>query len=148
MDINNVLEEECIILDFETDKKEEAIDKLTQLLFSSKRINSIKRFKKDLLRREKEASTAVGHGVAIPHAKSKYVNKPSVAFLRTKNLIAYDSDKKDVNMFFLIAVPLESNNEHIKILSTLARKIMNEDFLDRLLHAKNVNEVFETINNK
>jgi fructose-specific phosphotransferase system IIA component len=148
MDISSVLDEKCIILDFETDKKEEAIDKLTQLLFSSKRINSIKRFKKDLHKREKDASTAIGHGVAIPHAKSKYVDKPSVAFLRTKNMISYDSEKEDVNMFFLIAVPLDSNNEHLKILSTLAREIMNEDFLKKLLQAKSANEVFEIISNK
>lgn len=148
MNISSVLDEKCIILDFETDKKEEAIDKLTQLLFSSKSINSIKKFKKDLHKREKDASTAIGHGVAIPHAKSKYVDKPSVAFLRTKNMISYDSEKEDVNMLFLIAIPLDSNNEHLKILSTLARKIMNEDFLKKLLEAKSANEVFEIISNK
>lgn len=147
MDFSSVLDEKCIVLDFETHKKEEAIDKLTQLLFSSKRINSVKRFKKDLHKREKDASTAIGHGVAIPHAKSKYVDKPSVAFLRTKNMISYDSEKEDVNMLFLIAVPLDSNNEHLKILSTLARKIMNEDFLKKLLQAKSTNEIFEIISN-
>lgn len=145
MGISDVLEEGCVILDFKTNEKGEAIDKLIQLLFNSKKISSIDGFKEDVLKREDDFSTAVGYGVAIPHAKSKYVNKASVAFLRTKDMISYDSEKKDVKLLFLIAVPMGANNEHIKILSTLARKIMNKDFREKLLQANNVNEIFEVI---
>ena len=86
--------------------------------------------------REDEISTAMGSSIAIPHALSLGVRHTSLVFLRLQNPIQWDDDQ--VQMVFGIAVRKEnSGNEHLRILSNLARKLMDLGFTNALLHSDN-----------
>lgn len=128
MKINQLLKNENILLDLECTNKEEVIKYMAKSLEEAGVISSIEGFISDIHKREEEYSTGIGHGFAIPHAKSKYVKEASIAFAKTEGLIEYNSlDDKPVNVFFMLAVPEDGNQEHLKIISTLARKLMNKE---------------------
>lgn len=98
------------------------------------------------MEREEKGTTGVGKGVAIPHVKSDAVKKPAVAFGRSKIGIDYGSmDEKLSHLFFLITVPEESHDKHLKLLAQLSRQLIHDDFRNNLLEAKNEDEVMSIL---
>ena len=86
-----------------------------------------------VLKRERVGSTGVGHGIAIPHAKTSAVAKPMVAYARTQTPIPYGSaDGVDVHSLFLVVSPPEAAEEHIAILRWLA-SIARSDYYTKVL---------------
>ena len=82
------------------------------------------------------STTGIGDGVAIPHAKSAWVKKPTVVVGKSLKGIEWESlDDEKVHMVFLIAVPEGNGNEHLKILQMLAVSIMDDDFKEELENA-------------
>ncbi|WPC18309.1 PTS sugar transporter subunit IIA [Pediococcus inopinatus] len=135
-----MINENLIFLNIDIATKTEAINYLTKKLLSEKYVQEKgKDFKNQILNREQTISTDMGNGIAIPHAKSKDIAKPFVAYLRVKNLILWNEEKNSmVSMIFMIGVPNRAENGvHLKMLSNLARKLIDEDFLATV---KNVND--------
>ncbi len=94
------------------------------------------------------STTGVGNGVAIPHGKSPSVKEPSLVFARSDKGVDFASfDDKPAKLFFMIAVPEESSDEHLKVLAQLSRKLMHEDFRNYLLNVNSKEEVLEFIKN-
>lgn len=75
-----------------------------------------------LHRREQAGSTAVGNGLAIPHARIPGIDEPVTMFARTTAPIPYGApDGKPVSEFFIILVPAEGANEaHLQLLRAVA----------------------------
>ena len=110
------------------------------------KINSIEVYLNDVLQREKEYSTGIGQGVAIPHGKSDGVNEASIAIGRC-NAIEWGSlDDKPVEFVILIAVPkLGAKKDHLMILAKIAESLMDKEFTNRLLEAKSELEIYNLI---
>ncbi|RRO92254.1 PTS mannose transporter subunit IIABC, partial [Corynebacterium bovis] len=87
--------------------------------------------------REETLSTAAGHGVAIPHARTAGVAQPVVTVARVPaGAVEWDTpDDAPVRLVFLIAVPDDAGSAHLRILAALARALMREPFRRRLLDA-------------
>ncbi|MDH2456438.1 fructose-specific PTS transporter subunit EIIC [Corynebacterium bovis] len=87
--------------------------------------------------REETSSTAAGHGVAIPHARTAGVAQPVVTVARVPaGAVEWDTpDGAPVRLVFLIAVPDDAGSAHLRILASLARALMREPFRRRLLDA-------------
>mgnify|MGYP000128641100 CR=1 FL=1 len=84
-------------------------------------------YKKDILAREQMSSTAVGDGIAIPHAKSEAVRQPGLAAITAPNGVDYESmDGKPSNILFMIAAP-NDGDLHLEVLSRLMTILMDED---------------------
>ncbi|MFI5182549.1 MAG: phosphoenolpyruvate--protein phosphotransferase [Thermoanaerobaculia bacterium] len=115
--------------------RDEAIRELVNLLHASGRVTDADRFEEAVWRREETASTAVGFGVAIPHAKSAEVQVASIAFLRfDPPLVWAAGDEDPVRMAILIAVPEEAfGDAHLRLIATLSRRLMDDQFRDALL---------------
>ena len=72
------------------------------------------------------------------------MTKPALGFGRSQIGIEYDSmDNKPVHLIFLIAVPETSNDEHLRILSQLSRKLMHEDVRQKLMTVTTVEEIYQ-----
>jgi PTS system fructose-specific IIA component/PTS system nitrogen regulatory IIA component len=127
--------------------KMEALDELIDILVKDGVINDSKVFKEAVLKREEEFSTGIGMGIAIPHGKSKSVNVASIAFGKSKAGVDYDSmDGEPAHLFFLIAVPEESSDVHLRALSEISRKLMHSDVRESLMNCSSFDEfikVFE-----
>jgi len=86
-----------------------------------------------LWRREETGSTAIGHGLAIPHARIAGISEPIVLILRTKVPIKFGArDHQPVSIFFVILVPEHANEEHLQILGTASEMFSEKAFRDRL----------------
>lgn len=142
MIIQELVKKENIMMKFLANTKEEAIKKLAEHAFSLDIVTDLSGFIHDVYQRESIVSTGIGYGIAIPHAKSIHVKRPSVLFAKSDEGIPFDSlDGKDAQLLFLIAMPEDGTQAHLKVLAMLSRKLMHQDFRDALLDATSADEV-------
>lgn len=98
------------------------------------------------LAREAQSTTAVGNGVAIPHARSAAVSVPTLAFGRLQTPVEWDApDSEPVDLVFLIAVPDDAGKQHLKVLAKLARALMKDDFRESLRSAPSSDDVVNLV---
>ena len=146
MDIKDLIDHELIIMELKAQTKHEMILELSQLLYKKNRISSLEGFVHDIYQREYIDSTAIGYKIAIPHAKSSHVIKPSLAFAKSKQGIDCDAMDGDLShIFFMIAMPQEGINSHLKVLAMISRKLMQEDFRESLIERNQLDEILELI---
>ncbi|QGQ45482.1 PTS sugar transporter subunit IIA [Metabacillus sediminilitoris] len=142
MDISSLLQPKNILFDETIHSKKDLFRTMAELLEKNGCIKNKKKLIVDLEKREKVVSTGIEDGFGIPHAKSKCVVKPTIAFAHTNEISDYIAlDDTKVQCSFLLAIPSDSNDLHLDILSSLSRKLMNEDFRNKLKQAKTQEEV-------
>ncbi|MDE6024917.1 MAG: fructose-specific PTS transporter subunit EIIC [Lachnospiraceae bacterium] len=145
MRIVDLLSKESILLKASPKNKQEAIDKLVELQVKGGKIADKEAYKKGILAREEQGSTAVGEGIAIPHAKSDAVKGPSLAAMTVPDGVDYEAlDGEPSNLLFMIAAPMDGD-VHLEVLSRLMTILMDEDFRAKLLAAKDKNEFINVI---
>lgn len=94
-----------------------------------------------LSRREKVGSTALGEGVAIPHARIKDLQRIQLAYIRLKLPIPYDApDGKPVSDILVILVPKEATEEHLRILSEVTQMFSDPQFRQQLRQCSKAEE--------
>lgn len=125
----------------------EAVDELARLLESDGRITDRDAYVSAVLAREADTGgTGMESGIAIPHAKSPAVTRPSVAFGRSADGLDFGAeDGTKADLVFLIAAPEGADDLHVTLLSRLARRLVHESFRDALREAKSPDEVFAVI---
>lgn len=146
MDIGQIVDARNIVLRMRARTKLEALEALAAKLYESGKIAERRGFLSDVLRREAEFSTGIGFGIAIPHAKSRYVNTASIAIGRLARAIPYGAaGEEPVDVLLMIAVPEREESAHLKILQRLSRSIMDEAFRARLREAADTETVLDIL---
>lgn len=142
MELTNIMRPENMTLELKATDREGAIRELIELLYASGAITDKNEIMKAVLQREEEFSTGIGFQVAIPHAKSRFVRKASIAYGASAAGVDWPSeDGADPRMIFLIAVPDTVSNEHLKLLAQISRKIIHDDVRERILNAEKIEDV-------
>lgn len=96
--------------------------------------------------REDELSTAIGHGVAIPHARAASVRELSVVCGVTVSPVPFEAaDGEPVRLLFLIVGPEGSAGQHVKVLSRIARLVARDSVRRRLLDAATAAEFYRAL---
>jgi PTS system fructose-specific IIC component len=126
----SVFSTDLIDLNLVASDKRDAISKLAELVVKAGRGHDAVQITADVLARDAMGTPQVD-GVAIPHARSAGVNISSVAIARTNGVI-FDESEGPAEILFMILVPNEAGDEHIQILSGLARRLMDPDFTEAL----------------
>lgn len=145
MRIVDLLKKDSILLNASPKSKSEAIDMLIDLQVKGGNIADTEEYKKGILAREEKGSTAVGEGIAIPHAKSEAVKAPSLAAMTVPAGVDYEAlDDEPSNLLFMIAAP-NDGDVHLEVLSRLMTILMDEDFRQKLLNAKDADEFIKVI---
>lgn len=145
MRIVDLLSKDSIKLNASPKSKPEAIDMLIDLQVKGGKIADKEAYKAGILAREEKGSTAVGEGIAIPHAKSEAVKAPSLAAMTVPEGVDYEAlDDEPSNLLFMIAAP-NDGDVHLEVLSRLMTILMDEDFRENLLKAKDANEFLKVI---
>ena len=140
-----LLSDELIVLESTSLSKEEVIQEMVDAFYISGRTEDRQLLEEALWAREGMGSTGVGYGFAIPHCKTDVVMANSICVLRLKEAIHWDSGHSDhVSMVVLLALR-ESDvaNTHMQVFSSLARKLMNEDFRQHLLKSETTHDLKE-----
>lgn len=95
----------------------------------------------DAWKREQTDETGLPGGIAIPHAKSPAVNEATLAFARLKPGVDFGAPDGPADLVFLIAAPDTAAEEHLAVLSQLARSLMRDDFTAGLRAARSADDV-------
>lgn len=149
MRITDLLNKNSIKLNLSSSTKSEVIDEMVDLVENSGNLNNKEEYKKAIIAREEMSTTGIGEGVAIPHAKTKYVDKACLGAGISKNGINYESfDGSLSNLFFMIAAPDGANDTHLEVLSRLSTILMDEEFRNNLINTTSVDEFISLIDKK
>lgn len=147
MRITELLSWESIELRAGPADKKEALEQAIGLMVKSGKISDVEDYSARVYEREKEGSTGIGEGIAIPHGKGDGVAKAGLAAMVIPEGVDFDSlDGKPVYLIFLIAAPNTKDNIHLEVLSRLSVLLMDRDFVWRLRCAASKDEFLNIIN--
>ena len=123
----------CIDLNIQGNTPYSILKQLAEIAFKNGYITDRPLFLQTLLMREKLHSTGFGSGIAVPHGKSVCVKQPFVLFARKTQSIDWQaSDGEGVNCWICLGVPQTGEEDQVKIIGTLCRKIIHQDFINQL----------------
>ena len=146
MKITDLLKPEGIKVGATAKSQDDAIDQLIALQDASGNISDTVAYKKAILAREAEFSTAVGDGIAIPHAKTSAVKRPGLAAMTVPAGVEWNApDDAPADLMFMIAAPEGQNNTHLEMLAQLSKLLMHQEFADALRAAKTPEEFCSVI---
>lgn len=144
MELVDVLDERIINLNLQAKNKEDALNKMSNMLYEAGYIDNVDEFVKDIYFRESQGVTGIGNYVAIPHGKSDSVTQIGIAIGKLEEAIEWETlDGKGVKLIFLFAV--NNNHEyarnHMLLLAKIAGTLGDDNAIQELLSAKTPIEV-------
>ena len=148
MRITELLKKEAILLHAEIADKQSAVDTLIALHEQAGNLQDTAQYKADILARETLGTTAIGEGIAVPHAKSEAVKTPSLSAMTVPDGVDYEApDGKPAKLLFMIATTPDGDM-HLEILSRLMVMLMEPEFSESLMQAKTTDEFLAFIDRK
>lgn len=139
--MDNVMDKDFIYLDTEFQTQNELFYFIANKMVESNRGNDADKIVEGFFQREKEFSTAMMDGIAIPHCRNDEIKKSTVIVVRNKNDIVW-TDDSNVNLFFALLIPKVASEYHIRILAQVAQLLIEEDFISSVKKAEEVEIVY------
>jgi|SRR5690606_25557341 len=138
MPLADLLTAERIVMLTEPDSRNHVLDAAARLLGGSSPVATAA-IGAALHERESLGSTAIGHGVAIPHARSNAFDSARGAFLRLGRPVDFEArDRAPVDLVFAMAVPESAPQQFLDTLGELAERFSRASFRDVLRGARDV----------
>lgn len=138
-------QQRCLICD-DLNSKKAVIEKLSRLIASDLVNVEHKDLFFDLIEREKLGSTAIGHGIAIPHTRSEKINTPIGALIKLSKPLDFNSDDNvHTDTIFGLIVPQEQEESHLQILSSIASLFSKKESREQLRSCSNSETLFNTM---
>jgi len=133
MNLKELVKPASVVCDADVSSKKRVLELLAELLSSSLDESNALAIFQHLTEREKLGSTGLGHGVALPHARTDSCSKAVGAFVKLEQGIDFDSpDNIPTDLLFALMVPEHYTDEHLKILASLAGLFSDEQFCNNL----------------
>lgn len=133
MDLSRILVEERIDCASDARSKKRALEALSNLLAAGEDAIGQSAVFGALVGRERLGSTAVGHGVAIPHGRLDGLESVRGAFLRLNDPVDFEAaDGEPIDLLVGLLVPSDCGNEHLAVLAAVAERVADPDLLRRL----------------
>ena len=136
MNINDMLSDDAFLMNFDGTSKKQVLEELSKLAETKLGINS-RTLLENLTKREKLGSTAVGNGIAIPHANVSTIDRPFVFVSTLVNGLDFNStDDQPVDIIFLLIAPDNKGSEHLQALALISRLLRNKELTIKLRGCK------------
>ena len=146
MILSELLRRQSVLVPLPAADRDRAVAALVAALVLPEAAASRAAIQTSVLAREAAGSTAIGNGVAIPHARIPGLERTVMAAGRTAQPIAFGSaDGKPVSVFFLLAIPAEDPHSYLPVLAALSRLASDEALLRRLRRAAGPDQFFDLI---
>ena len=140
-----ILDPSNVLVDLKARRNFDAIRELAQVLEDDGAVRDQKGFLSDLIRREQQASTGIGKGVAVPHAHENGIERQMLAIGISREGIEFASpDGLPVHIVALLATPLKHQKQHMELLAALSRLLQHRDVRESLLQAADAVAVVDT----
>ncbi len=145
MNINEMLSDKSFLVNYKASSKKSVFKKLVKLAEKIIKIDS-QILLESLMKREKLGSTAVGNGIAIPHANCPYIEKPMVFVAILSNSLDFNAnDDQPVDIIFLLLAPDNNGTEHLQALALVSRLLRNNELTTKLRGCKKIESAFAVI---
>lgn len=126
--MSELITAELVDLDLSATTKDAAARSLAERMVAAHRVTDLDGFLADIAAREAQMPTGLDGGIGIPHCRSEHVNAPTLAFGRSGAGIDFGAADGPADLIFLIAAPAGADDDHLTILSGLARRLMDPEF--------------------
>ncbi|MGW2184067.1 PTS fructose transporter subunit IIABC [Streptomyces sp. NPDC001732] len=130
--MSELITAELVDLDLSAATKHEAARSLAERMVAEGRVTDLDGFLADVAAREAQMPTGLDGGIGIPHCRSEHVTMPTLAFGHSDRGIDFGAADGPADLIFLIAAPAGADDDHLTILSALARRLMDPDFTSSL----------------
>ena len=145
MTISALLSHQKIFIDTEVSSKKKLLELIANIVADQTQLPESTIFS-NLLNRERLGSTGLGQGFAVPHARVPELDKTLACFFRLKEAVNFESpDNRPVDLVFTIVIPEEATEEHLLILSSLARIFSNNEVCEAIRAAGSKDEIEQII---
>ncbi len=142
--LNRILKPNKIVLNLAAQRNFYAIRELATVLLQDEVVSDQKRLIAALIRREQQASTGIGKGVAIPHAYEDGIQGQLLAIGISQGGIDFGApDGQLVHIIALLVTPLQHQKQHMVLLAALSQRLQQEKVRQRLLQAADAAEVVD-----
>jgi PTS system nitrogen regulatory IIA component len=142
MKLKNVLNENVVKIDLESNTKDDIIKELLAILKDNNLVDDVDLAYKDVMSREAKMSTGIQHGVAIPHAKTKAVNQLTACIGLKKEGVDFNAlDGEKSNIFIMTLSPSDHIGPHVQFLAEVSRIIKTEEARNSILASESPAEL-------
>ncbi len=126
--MSELITADLVDLDLSATTKDAAARSLAERMVAAHRVTDLDGFLADVAAREAQMPTGLDGGIGIPHCRSEHVSAPTLAFGRSAAGIDFGAADGPADLIFLIAAPAGADDDHLTILSGLARRLMDAEF--------------------
>ena len=145
MTVSALLSPQTIFLDTEISSKKKLLELIANIVADQTKLSESSIYN-NLLNRERLGSTGMGQGFAVPHARLAELDKTVACFFRLKEPVNFESpDNRPVDLVFTIVIPEEATEEHLVILSSLARIFSRGEVCEAIRNAASKDEIAQII---
>jgi len=145
--MSELITPELVLLDRNLgETKFDVISKLAHAVVDASRATDYDQLYAAAEARESKTDTGIPGGIAIPHCRSAAVTEPTLAMARPKPGVSFGAKDGAADLIFFIAAPDGADQEHLKLLSTLARSLMKKSFTASLREAQTPEEIVDLVN--
>ncbi|MBT2881773.1 PTS transporter subunit EIIA [Streptomyces sp. McG5] len=130
--MSQLITADLVDVDLFADTKEAAARSLAERMAAAGRVTDLEAFLADVAAREAQMPTGLDGGIGIPHCRSVHVTEPTLAFGRSADGIDFGAPDGPADLIFLIAAPAGADDDHLTILSALARRLADSTFTEAL----------------
>ncbi len=149
MKLTDIIIRDACVVDMQAKTKKETLRELADALAAAVDDLDGSELLEMLLEREKLGSTAMGDGIAIPHARVESLDRLLATFGRSRHGVDFDSvDGKRTHLFFLLVAPGTEGSAHLLTLARLSRFLTQPEFRAKLLEVEATQDLFEAIEEK
>ena len=136
-----------VTLELRGDTREDVLAELVGLLHGGNSVNDIDIILEQLLDRERQLSTAIGHGIAVPHVISTQVTRPVILFGRSASGVSFSSSifRRPVHLVFVIMAPEAERSRYLVILSDLIKLLRHRRVHESLMSATSPTEAISVL---
>ena len=148
MALADYLRPATVCMDMQTGNRKDLIHRMLQLLVEDGQLAAklLKKAEKAILDREKLGSTAIGRGIAVPHARLAALDRVMMAFGHCPEGVEFHAlDGAPVHDVFLVMGPPDSSEEYVSVLQHISELVQNEDFRRFLAQTEASTAVIELI---
>ncbi len=146
MRLRDYLRPELVLTDLDAEDMPSTLGQLAERLAGAGVVTSMDVVRDRLRAREEAHTTAMGHGLAIPHATLPGLSDPVLLLALAPRAIPFGPpDSEPVRVFFTILSPPNRQGEHIKLLARVCRLTKHEGFVEELLDASSPDEALATV---
>jgi len=144
MNIESILSPERTTCDIRATSKKKALQEISRFIHQNVSRFSSEEIFENLIDRERLGSTALGNGIAIPHCRFSQCTEEIGALFRLPDGVDFEApDDLPVTLIFVLLVPAEAADDHVKTLAMLVERFDSEQYREALMSATNARELYD-----